>query len=549
LSAFFTFLSCVEGIATISKSVGARRELYGCSSIRGILFIATLMPLCSAGAQTPLAEPPTYVSALASGDDEALREIANKEISPRPDSADLPDVPSEKAAVVDGSTMEARLSLLEMDASEGGYFPVRAEPKPRFQLRSALRQEFEYLMVEHSFRLGQDRALRYQLAHGPFIHNWLVSFKGYDLKRWGDGDDFLVNDIAHPMQGAIASWIFIQNSPVGSTRVIGKDPQYWTSRLKGMAWAAAFEVQWKIGPLSETSIGNAGGWEYVPGCGDKPKCKNNPNFPPPTNNTGLSDWIITPIVGTGWVMVEDIIDKYVAGKVGEHNRLYGNILRSSLEPCRNFAALFSGVVPWNRAYSERRFVPAKLKSPVSLEDEDSWKRNRMSSGFHFVNVNLPGVQSNCIGCRENYPGIGFPYGFHMFEHIYFDSEVNLFPNGSSQGGPSIQGLFGAKVGSRARTWGLYGKIRPGFIYYQKAWSGGQSAHFTDLSRFAVDAGGAFEIYPSSRSTIRFDFGTTLVRYLRDYPSPRKSAIGSLISTDYYVTQGNFQFSTGYRIRF
>jgi hypothetical protein len=37
--------------------------------------------------------------------------------------------------------------------------------------------------------------------------------------------------------------------------------------------------------------------------------------------------------------------------------------------------------------------------------------------------------------------------------------------------------------------------------------------------------------------------------IQDYPNPLISEIESLMSTDYYVTQGNFQISTGYRIRF
>ncbi|MGA8042543.1 MAG: hypothetical protein WCA37_07055, partial [Terracidiphilus sp.] len=344
------------------------------------------------------------------------------------------------------------------------YIALPSAPEPRFQLRKALRQEFEYLMVEHSFRLAQDPALRGQLAHGPFFHDWMVSFQGYDLKRWGDGDNFLVNDIAHPMQGAIAGWIFLQNSPVGSTRVIGKDPQYWTSRMKAMAWATAFEVQWKIGPLSETSIGNAGGWDYVPGCGDTPKCMKNPNYPPPTNNTGLSDWILTPIAGIGWVMMEDAIDKYIVGKAAEHNHLAGVILRSALEPTRNFAALFNGVAPWDRAYGERRFIHT-APTPVGLPSGDnSWRKNRRSVGINFVNVNLPGLKRDCTNCRENHPGIGFPYGFRVLEHVYFDSEVSYL-SGDGGGNPTLQGLIGAKFGQQAKSWGLFAKVRPGFIYY------------------------------------------------------------------------------------
>ena len=447
---------------------------------------------------------------------------------------------------ISGPTEVEAIPRLPEHSTESLISPI-SPPKPRFQLRSALRQEFEYLMVEHGFRIAQDPSLRYQLAHQPFFHNWIASFQGYNLKRWSDGDDFLVNGIAHPMQGAIASWIFLQNSPVGSTRVFGKDPQYWTSRLKGMAWAAAFEVQWKIGPLSETSIGNAGGWEYVPGCGTSLACVT-PNNPPPTNNTGLSDWIVTPIVGTGWVIAEDVIDKYVAGKVGEHNRVAGIVLRSALEPTRNFAALFHGVLPWNRQYGERQFIRTASLSKDSIEGEDSWRTDRVSTGISFVSVSLPGSESGCLQCRQNHPGVGIPYSFRVLEHLYFDSEVSHL-TGSEGGDPSVQGLFGAKFGEQAEHWGLFGRVRPGFIYYKNAWSGGENPHFTNLSRFALDAGGTLEFYPNRRSTIRFDFGSTLVRYLQDYPNPRISAIESLISTDYYVTQGNFQISTGYRFRF
>ena len=83
---------------------------------------------------------------------------------------------------------------------------------------SALRQSFEFLTLQHAFRIADDPGLRYTLAHSTFFHNWFASYKGYDLGRWGDGDDFLVNDIGHPLQGAVASRIFIQNSPGAGSR-------------------------------------------------------------------------------------------------------------------------------------------------------------------------------------------------------------------------------------------------------------------------------------------------------------------------------------------
>jgi hypothetical protein len=482
------------------------------------------------------------------------------------DDAGIPDaaLPDEPAIPLDaglpsryaGRSTNRSLSAGEDGSSEGArpwLAGVTVPPPthaPKFQLRSTLRQEFEYLMVEHGFRLLQDPDLRRQLLHDPFFHNWFVSFDGYDLKRWGDGDDFLVNDIAHPMQGAVAGRIYLQNNPKERSLVIGKDPAYWKSRLKAMGWAAGFEVQWKIGPLSELSIGNAGGWSYVPGCGTLPKCVNNPNYPPSTNNTGLSDWIVTPVMGTGWIMIEDVIDKYVVHRVAENHPRYGAALRSGLEPTRSFAGLFAGELPWNNsAWLEKRALRRQTAAIRSAGLEGSWRTNRRSTGFHFVNVSLPGVESGCVGCRQNYQGFGVPYSSRLFEHVYFDSEVNFFPTGAHQGGPSVEGLFGTKLGEQAKRWGVFAKVRPGFIYYQEAWSGGENAKFTDLSRFALDVGGTFELYPTPRSAVRIDIGTTLVRYLLDYPNPRISPIGSIISADYYATQGNLQIGAGYRIRF
>jgi hypothetical protein len=428
---------------------------------------------------------------------------------------------------------------------------VLEPPRKHFKLKGALVQSFEFLVLQHAFRAGNDPSLRYSLAHSPFFHNWFASYGGYNLKRWSDGDNFLVNGIGHPFQGAIASRIFIQNTSQGGALQIGKNPKYWTNRIKGMAWAAAFEVQWKVGPMSETSLGNAGGWLYVPDCGFSPKCINNPQYPThPTNNTGLSDWILTPMVGTGWVMLEDTLDKYVVSKVAQNHRLLGGmVLRTALEPSRSFAGLFMGKFPWQWPAPESMVVKTTTEQTISSETEAAWKQNRRGIGFHYSTVSLPGVKSDCVGCRSNYSALGVRYGYRILSSLFFDSELNFFPGGSRDSGPTLEGLFGAKFGHQGKTWGLFGKVRPGFIYYEKAWPGGNAKDFDNLSRFALDAGGVMELYPSRRSTVRFDIGTTLVRYLRDYPNPRLSQLGSLQSTDYYVNQGNFQISTGYTIRF
>jgi hypothetical protein len=394
---------------------------------------------------------------------------------------------------------------------------VKPRPPERFQLKSALLQTFEFLMLQHAFRVAS----------------------------------FLVNGVGHPLQGAVASRIYLQNSPAGSIP-IGKNSKYWTSRLKGMTWAAVFEVQWKVGPLSETSLGNAGGWSYVPGCGFTLVCLNNPKHPkPPTNNTGLSDWILTPTVGMGWVMLEDALDKYLIAKVAASHRIIGGkVLRTALQPSRSFAGLFMGKLPWQWPAPESSIIKSVEKSATSLSSgEAAWKENRRSFGLHYTNVSLPGVKEGCVGYRESNSGIGITYGYRVFSNVSLDTELNFFPAGASNSGPSLQGLFGTKVGHQGKAWGVFGKLRPGFIYYHKAWPGGNANDYDSLSRFALDAGGVVELYPNRRSTVRFDVGTTLVRYLREYPNPRISPLGSLQSPDYYVNQGNFQISSGYVFRF
>jgi hypothetical protein len=95
-------------------------------------------------------------------------------------------------------------------------------------------------------------------------------------------------------------------------------------------------------------------------------------------------------------------------------------------------------------------------------------------------------------------------------------------------------------------------VRPGFIYYESAAPGGLgdgATTPTSLSRFAADFGGTVELYPARKSIVRFDVGTTMVRYLSDRPDPIKYPLGSLLSPDYIVTQGNIQLSTSYVWRF
>ena len=382
-----------------------------------------------------------------------------------------------------------------------------ALPPERFHFWPAILQSFEYTMASHVFRIAGDPGTQYKLEHLPYFHDWFVSYGGYNLHRWGDGDNFIVSDVGHPLQGAVFSRIFFQNSPRGRGSVIGKNRAYWISRLNGMAWAAVWQVQWKVGPFSETSIGNAGGFVYKPGCGIQLSCLTDPRYHKlPTNNTGLTDWVMTPLGGMLWVMGEDTLEKYVVEPVAQNHRILGGrILRGMLEPSKDFAALFMGKLVWQLPNAENNYT-MPTKSPRKRLDSgnethppvDHWE-----IGTQYTNVSLPMVTKNCLTCRQYNSGMGLNFDWNLTRGFGFDSSVNFLPG---QGGAStmIEGLFGVKVGHRWSSWGLFGKVRPGFIYYDKALPKLGLSDTTSLTRFATDFGAIAEVYPSRNSTLRFD---------------------------------------------
>ena len=424
--------------------------------------------------------------------------------------------------------------------------PGKAAPA-KWNWKPSVVQGVEFTLLQHTFRVLDDPGLRYELVHKPFVHDWFASYGGYDLKRWGDGDDFVVNDVGHPLQGAVYSRLYLQNNP-RSYVLLGRTRDYWVTWAQSVLWAAVWEVQWKVGPLSEASMGNAGGWTYVPNCGTSLSCLNNPAYPkPPTNNTGLSDWIMSPVFGGLWVLAEDTLEHYVVVPVARNHRILGGrILRGCLEPSRDLASLFAGKLPWQTVPSYYALAHPKPAEPSSTQE--NFVRH-WDLGAQYTALELPSAEMSCrTGCREFFSGPGFTMSRDLARHVAFDGTVNLFP-GQHGDESRVQGEFGVKVGENFRYCGIYAKLRPGFIYYQEAYPGGGAMTPTNLTRFAWDLGGGVEVYTGGQGAVRLDVGATVVRYLADAPDQRISPLGSLLSTQYYVNQGNKQISLAYVRRF
>jgi len=159
------------------------------------------------------------------------------------------------------------------------------------------------------------------------------------------------------------------------------------------------------------------------------------------------------------------------------------------------------------------------------------------------------------------PGIGGFVSYEVFRFFYADSAVNFFPrdtnsSGVHDGGRIFEGLFGLKSGIRRDRIGVFGKVRPGFNSYSRALtaiqqtSAGPPPLFKNLfdrsTNFVLDLGGVVEIYPTGRTTLRFDLGDTHVYFAtKSFVSPN----GTATSVPSGQRLHTMVFSVGYAWRF
>lgn len=164
------------------------------------------------------------------------------------------------------------------------------EDKEKFHWKPALLQSGIFLGIQHGFRMTQEKTRR-ELG-GSFFRDWAQSVKA--LRGWKDGDNFFTNYIAHPLQGGLTGRIFVNNSDRAKKQEFGKSKKYWESRFKAFVWSAVWSTQFELGPISEASLGNVGIRE-----------KNG------HSTMAWGDFVITPTLGTGVLIAEDAIDKYI----------------------------------------------------------------------------------------------------------------------------------------------------------------------------------------------------------------------------------------------
>lgn len=200
--------------------------------------------------------------------------------------------------------------------------PVSAAAEPEgFHWGPALKQSALYLVVQHSSRMFQAKTRR-ELG-GPFLPDYFTSASS--IHTWSDQDGILTNYVGHPMMGAVAGYLQVFNDPGARKLEFNLSSKaYWRSRLKGLAWSAAYSTQYELGPLSEASIGNVG------------------KVPPAM---AVTDLVMTPLGGFGLMLLEDWLDKRFVSRWERGSRTRAKFFRMLLNPNRSLANLLRGKRP------------------------------------------------------------------------------------------------------------------------------------------------------------------------------------------------------------
>lgn len=255
------------------------------------------------------------------------------------------------AIAIPGCASQAQAQPNELPEPKYGEPWLKKDITGGIEWGGLMRSSFLFLGVQHGFRIATEPGTREGLRQ-PFFSGYADSLSS--LRGWTDGDPFLVNYIGHPMQGAVSGYIWVNHDPKFRYVEFGDGPAYWKSRLRATAFSAIYSTQFEVGPLSEASIGQV--QKYYP-------------------QQGFVDHVVTPIVGTMWMVGEDALDRYVIKPLERriNNRFALIMLRGGLNPARSFANAMSLRVPWARDTRPGIFA-GKLRSFLDAESRGEIRR-------------------------------------------------------------------------------------------------------------------------------------------------------------------------------
>ena len=262
------------------------------------------------------------------------------------------------------------------------------------------------------------------------------------------------------MEGAVFGRLFLQNDPKSFVADRAGTTATGQSRLQSLAWMTLWSTQFEVGPLSETTIGNQGGYYYSIGCGTNKACLTTPPY-----SAGANKY--TGIGGDHQQYRLDRFHHHARSRLGlggggrYHRPLYRDAqLRASIaywavacfaarwsQPAR-WRALFAGKFPWMLPAPENNFVyHAKVKPPKPPRDAGSTLGIRNA-----IHLRQPaGAYQDCpTTCREGFSGMGTTFVYNFTRGFAFDSSMNFLPGQNGSQG-MMQGLFGVRLGQQFQS--------------------------------------------------------------------------------------------------
>lgn len=161
---------------------------------------------------------------------------------------------------------------------------------------------------------------------------------------------------------------------------------------------------------------------------------------------------------------------------------------------------------------------------VSQQIKAQSEITRFEAGGHFSTISSinPNTFSSAEVSADN--GFGGIFTLNFTRNIAIETELNYFPKDSisknifiGNTGQKIQLLAGFKAGIRKKRFGVFGKVRPGYLHLTRNYLGNRqtTSFFTDGSyqnNPVLDLGGVVEFYTSRRLFARIDIGDSIVKY-------------------------------------
>lgn len=199
-------------------------------------------------------------------------------------------------------------------------------PQPSIAWGDLFKHELLFLATMHSFRIATEPSTREALGNS-FFGGYFAGLEA--MHGWSDGDGYYETYLGHPIQGAVSGYMWIHHDLHYRVVQFGKSRDYWMSRLRAYGWSWVESEQFKIGLVSEATIGQIP--RYC--CG-----------------YGFNDHIMTNNGGMVWIVGGDILDRYIVRRIEDHTtsvplRL---IARVALAPPLGMANLMDINYPWHR---------------------------------------------------------------------------------------------------------------------------------------------------------------------------------------------------------